>query len=192
MSSSTVHTSNTDLAYPIDQNQANRWSPYDFEPHRPIPDEHIKQLFEAARWAPSSFNAQPWRYLYAHQGEPGFDRIFKLLMPGNQTWAKDASLLILSLAKLSLDSRPGRNGAAAYDTGAANLALVLQATSLGLHVHQMGGFDRQAAQEEFKLDTDLEPRVVLAVGYLGAEGQAKAEGEFRKARLTQEAFTTRL
>ena len=127
MLSSTIQSPNAELAHSIEASQAKRWSPYDFESNRQIPDQQVKQLFEAVRWAPSSYNAQPWRYLYAHQGDQAFDRIFKLLMPGNQVWAKDASLLILSMAKHSLDGRPGKNGAAVYDIGAANLALSLQA-----------------------------------------------------------------
>jgi nitroreductase len=135
--------------------------------NRPIEPEKIKSLFEAARWAPSSVNEQPWFYIYATKGQELWQKIFDTLNQGNRIWAKDAPLLIVSFCKKNFSRNGIPNGAAKYDVGAANAFLSLQATHLGLNTHQMGGFDHQALRTNLNAPADFEEGVIIAVGYLG-------------------------
>src|ERR1700704_3597523 len=142
---------------------AERWSPRGFDRAHEIGDEALAALLEAARWAPSAGNSQPWRFLVTHRGEPAHDRLFAALAPGNQAWAGAASALILVAARTAGDDgRP--QPWALYDTGQAVAALVTQAQADGLAVHQMGGFDTGAVQAGFGLGEALTPVVVLAIG----------------------------
>jgi nitroreductase len=142
---------------------AERWSPRGFDRAHEIGDEALAALLEAARWAPSAGNSQPWRFLVTRRGEPAHDRLFAALAPGNQAWAGAASALILVAARTAGDDgRP--QPWALYDTGQAVAALVTQAQADGLAVHQMGGFDTDAVRAGFGLADTLAPVVVLAVG----------------------------
>ena len=142
---------------------AERWSPRGFDRAHEIGDEALAALLEAARWAPSAGNSQPWRFLVTRRGEPAHDRLFAALAPGNQAWAGAASALILVAARTAGDDgRP--QPWALYDTGQAVAALVTQAQADGLAVHQMGGFDTDAVRAGFGLADGLTPVVVLAVG----------------------------
>ena len=142
---------------------AERWSPRGFDRAHEIGDEALAALLEAARWAPSAQNSQPWRFLVTRRGEPAHDRLFAALAPGNQAWAGAASALILVAARTAGDDgRP--QPWALYDTGQAVAALVTQAQADGLSVHQMGGFDTGAVRTGFGLGEDLTPVVVLAIG----------------------------
>jgi nitroreductase len=132
-----------------------------------IEAEKIKSLFEAARWAPSSLNEQPWTYVYATKGQDLWERIFDTLSSGNKTWAKDAPLLIVSFCRKNLLRNGAPNGAAKYDVGAANAFLSLQATYLGLNTHQMGGFDHQMLRQNLNVPEGLEEGVIIAIGYSG-------------------------
>src|SRR6476619_5971848 len=142
---------------------AERWSPRGFDRAHEIGDEALTALLEAARWAPSAGNSQPWRFLVTRRGEQAHDRLFAALAPGNQAWAGAASALILVAARTAGDDgRP--QPWALYDTGQAVAALVTQAQADGLSVHQMGGFDTGGVRAEFGLGEDLTPVVVVAVG----------------------------
>lgn len=139
---------------------------------RPIESQKIKSLFEAARWAPSSSNEQPWTYVYATQDQPElWQLIFDTLMPGNRPWAKNAYLLVVSLARRKYEKNNAVNNAAKYDIGAANAFLSLQATQLGLITHQMGGFDQNTLRTNLRVPEDYEIGVVIAVGYPGDANQ---------------------
>jgi nitroreductase len=128
----------------------------------------IQALFEAARWAPSSNNEQPWAYIYATKAEPElWGRLFDTLMDGNKIWAERAPLLILSMTRKNFVRNDKPNGSAKYDLGAANAFLTLQATQLGLNVHQMGGFDRDKAKSNLNIPDTHEAAVMMAIGYLG-------------------------
>lgn len=133
----------------------------------PVEEEKIKALFEAARWAPSSRNDQPWTYIYATKEQPElWNKLFDTLNEGNKTWAKDAYLLVLSLARKN--SADGRlNTSAKYDLGGANAFLTLQATELGLNIHQMGGYDHQKAIDNLNIPDNYEFGVMMAIGYPG-------------------------
>jgi nitroreductase len=130
-------------------------------------------LFEAARWAPSSRNEQPWRYIYAHQSDKTvFNRFLQCLNTSNQDWAKDATVLILSIARKNFSYKDRPNSYSIHDTGAANAYLSLQATELGLQVHQMAGFDMNQTIETFKLEPEKEvPVTFIALGYPGRVDQ---------------------
>jgi len=147
---------------------------------QPIEQEKINSLFEAARWAPSANNEQPWVYLYATKEQPElWSKIFETLMEGNRIWAKDAPLLVLAMSRKDFIGNGRPNASAKFDLGAANMLLSLQATQLGLNVHQMGGFEKQKAIDTLNIPETHEPVVVLAIGY---PGEIDALPEFLKQR----------
>ncbi len=151
---------------------------------KPIENEKIDLLFEALRWASSSGNLQPWKFIYSNKHNPNgnFNLMLSLLDQGNQKWAKFAPLLILSLAQM--DSKYGFNRYAFHDTGMATAYLMLQASSLGLHVHPMGGFDIINAKKIFLLPQNMEPVAFISIGYLGNKDQVSVEiQEKEKIRL---------
>lgn len=152
-----------ETSVPVHPLLAQRWSPRAFDPVHRLGDEQVTALLEAARWAPSANNSQPWRFLVAHRGEPHFQALLGDLALGNRIWAASASVLILVAAETT-DETGGQRPWALYDTGSAVAALSTQAEVEGLSVHQMGGFDAVGVQQEFGLDGTLTPVVVLAVG----------------------------
>lgn len=123
----------------------------------------LDSLLEAARWAPSASNTQPWRFVAARRGSPSFDRLFATLAPGNQAWAGAASALVLAVAQVC-DEHGAPRTFAHYDLGQSVAHLTVQAQAQGLDVHQMGGFDAGRARAAFGLDENLQPLVVVAVG----------------------------
>lgn len=147
-----------------------RWSPRAFKSEM-ISDHELFSMLEAARWAASSMNEQPWRFIYARKGEAAHDQIVSALMDGNKSWAKDAPVLIATVIKTTLTRNNNPNGAAAHDLGLAIGNLSLQATSLGIGVHQMGGFHRDIIREQFDLPEYYAPVTVLALGYFGDADQ---------------------
>jgi nitroreductase len=169
MTSSAVPQAKTaSTTVPVHPLLAERWSPRGFDRAHEIGDEALSALLEAARWAPSAGNSQPWRFLVTRRGEPAHDRLYAALAPGNQAWAGAASALILVAARTAGDDgRP--QPWALYDTGQAVAALVTQAQADGLSVHQMGGFDTGAVRAELGLGENLTPVVVLAVGRRDSE-----------------------
>lgn len=142
---------------------ARRHSPRGFASDRPVDAATLRLLLEAARWAPSANNTQPWRFGVARRGEPAFEALSAALAPGNQVWARHAGALILLAAQTVGDDGRERRWAV-YDTGQAAAHLTVQAQAEGLAVHQMGGFDAAAAGAVFGLAADVHPVVVLAVG----------------------------
>ena len=143
-----------------------RWSPRAFS-HKPVPAEDLKKIFEAARWAASSYNEQPWRFLVGHRGDPTYQKIFDSLVEFNQGWAKSAPVLILSAASKHFAHNKTPNHFAIHDTGAATAYLVLQATALGLHAHSMAGFDQEKARAAFGIPESFQIGAVTALGHLG-------------------------
>ena len=156
-----------EAAHPIHDVIARRWSPRAFD-ERPVEQETLKSLFEAARWAPSSNNEQPWRFIVASkETSTDYDRLFACLVEGNRKWVFRAPVLILSVASLLFedDGKPNRH--ALHDTGMAAENFVLQATALGLQAHQMAGFDTQKARETCLIPTGFDPVAMIALGYPG-------------------------
>jgi nitroreductase len=144
-----------------------RWSPRAFS-ERPVEPEKLRSVLEAARWAPSSRNEQPWAYLVAtHEDPHNYEKLFGVLVEANRTWAGKAPVLLLTMAhtRLEKDGQPNRHGF--YDAGQATANLIFQATSLGLATHQMAGFNVEAARERFALPEGWEPVSVMALGYPG-------------------------
>jgi nitroreductase len=144
-----------------------RWSARSFTDKK-IEPETLFRLFEAASWSASSMNEQPWRYIYAYRGTKSFDMMHEVLMAGNQPWAKDASVLIISLAKINFDRNDKPNRHHMHDAGAANTTLLLQAAQDGILGHMMGGFDMEQTIEKFNIDTTKwEIACLIALGYPG-------------------------
>ncbi len=135
---------------------------------RPVEPEKLRSLLEAARWAPSSSNEQPWAYLVATREEPEqFARLLGVLVEGNRAWAQKAPVLMLSVAKLRFDKNGNLNRHAFHDVGLATANLVTQATAMGLSAHQMAGFDAEKAREVFAIPEGWEPVAAIALGYPG-------------------------
>ena len=155
------------VEHPIHDLLRDRWSPRAFS-ERQVPTEILRSLFEAARWAPSSNNEQPWAFLVATKDDPEFHaRLLSTLVEFNQTWAKHAPVLAIAVSELEFarSGHPNRN--AFYDTGAAVADLTLEATACGLFVHQMAGFDPHKAIELCHIPKGWEPIAAFVIGYPG-------------------------
>ncbi len=123
---------------------------------------------EAPRWTASSYNEQPWHFIVATQENPTeFNQLLSCLVEANQVWAKHAPVLMIAVAKLNFEKNGNPNCHAFYDVGAAVCSLTIQATSLGLFVHQMGGFEASKTRELYKIPEGYEPITVIAIGYPG-------------------------
>ncbi len=166
--------------FPVHELLRRRWSARSFS-EQPIAEEVLHTLLEAASWAPSSMNEQPWVYLFAHKGDAAYERMAECLMTGNR-WAAEAPLMLLSLARKNFSSNNQPNRHALHDVGAANANLLLQAASLDIYGHQMGGFHMEQTIESFNLAPDLEPVCFIALGYLDEPG--KLDEPFRTREVT--------
>ncbi|MDA0832126.1 MAG: nitroreductase family protein [Planctomycetota bacterium] len=165
--------------FPLIEPIRNRWSSVIFD-EKPIEAEKIGSLFEAARWAASSFNDQPWSYIVATKAQPDvYNKLLSCLMEANQVWAKKADLLAVAVANLTSTRTGKTNRHAQHDVGQANANLVLQATALGLASHQMGGFSPDRARELFEIPAGYEPLTMLAIGYPGETKSAAADLQSR-------------
>jgi nitroreductase len=156
--------------YPIDPQFINRWSPRAYTGAE-ISEETVRTFLEAARWAPSSGNAQPWRFVYARRGTPAWDSLLGLLNEFNRVWAERASVLIVILSRTVM-VRPGSTEVVpspshSFDTGAAWAYLALQASLSGWHAHGMGGFDKDRARVELGVPADYAVEAMAAIGKLG-------------------------
>lgn len=151
----------------IDDTLAQRWSGRAYDASKAVSREQLIALLEAARWAPSCFGDQPWRFIFwdKNENQAQWQQALECLVPGNQAWAKDAPLLFL----ITAGSKFGHNGKdnrwGQYDTGAATENLCLQATASGLMAHQMGGFDADKARATFGIPEDYTLMAMVTVGY---------------------------
>jgi nitroreductase len=143
-----------------------RWSPRAFA-DRDVDPHDLRTIFEAARWAPSSFNEQPWRFILGLRNSETYSKIASALVPFNQAWALSAPVLILSVAKTRFGHNDSPNNYALHDLGAADGFITLQATALGLATHQMAGFDQAKAREVFDIPELYAIGSVMALGYQG-------------------------
>jgi nitroreductase len=151
--------------HPILQVLAERWSPYGFE-DRPVSEADLRSLFEAARWAASSYNEQPWNYLVATRENPQeFRRLLSCLVEANQAWAKAAPVLVLGIVRLQFAKNNQDNRAAVHDLGLAAGNLVAEATARGLSVHQMIGILPDKAREIYQIPEHFEAWTAMAIGY---------------------------
>ena len=151
--------------YPIEPLFLDRWSPRAFDASV-MPEADLMTLFEAARWAPSSFNYQPWRFLYANRDSADFARFLGLLLPFNQAWVIHASVLIFAVSDrmMKTESEPKPSHSHSFDTGAAWVQLALEATRLGYQAHGMTGVDFDRAAAELQVPDDFRIEAAIAVG----------------------------
>lgn len=153
--------------YPVHELIQNRWSPRAFS-EKAIPADVLRSLFEAARWAPSSNNEQPWVFLVSTKDNPeNFAKALGSLVEFNANWARQAPVLVIAVAELAFAKNNAPNRNAFYDVGAASLQLSIEATARGLVVHQMAGFDPETAKEAFNIPQGWEPIAAMAIGYPG-------------------------
>jgi nitroreductase len=161
-----------DARHPIHELLRRRWSPRAFDPARPVEPHKLRSLMEAARWAPSSNNEQPWSFMVATKDDADqFGRVLACLVERNQSWAKHAPVLMITVASkvFSRNGHPNRH--AFHDLGQAVSDLTVQATSVGLYVHQMAGFSADAARQTFGIPETHEAVTAVAIGYLGDPNQ---------------------
>ena len=152
--------------FDIDPLFLNRWSPRSMSGEEVSKDE-LMRLFEAARWAPSSYNNQPWRFLYALRNTDHWNTFFDLLAKANQVWAPFAAALIVVVSKTTFDHNGKPSITHSYDTGAAWLSIALQGSLAGLVVHGMQGFDYRRARETLQIPDDYQVEAMAAVGKPG-------------------------
>jgi nitroreductase len=144
-----------------------RWSPHAFDA-RPVEADKLHRVLEAARWAMSSYNEQPWNYIIGTKDHPeDWQRLFDCLEEGNRAWAHTAPVLMLSVASLKFARNGTPNREAQHDVGAASAMMTIQATAEGLFVHQMAGFKMAQARQTFQIPDDHEPMAAIAMGYPG-------------------------
>lgn len=164
--------------FPILDVLTDRWSTRIFDAAAQIDEAALASALEAARWAPTAANTQPWRVIVARRGTPEHDRIVASLAGFNSAWAGDAAVLIVFVAETARDGKPMTW--ALYDTGQVAAHFTIQAHADGLATHQMGGFDRDAISADFELGEDFTPVTVMAVGALGDIREASAELQERE------------
>jgi nitroreductase len=156
-----------DTTHPIEPLLQRRWSPRAFA-NRPVEPEKLLRLWEAARWSASCANQQPWYFIVATQeDEAEYTRLLSCLRENNQQWASRAPVLMVSVAKLSFDMNGQPNRYAFHDVGLAVANLIMQATALGLYVHQMAGFYPEKVRELYGVPEDFEPVAGIVLGYPG-------------------------
>lgn len=162
-----MFTKDIDTSARIHDLLAKRWSGVAFDPDRPVERDTIRSLAEAARWAPSCFGDQPWRYIICSKSEhpEGWEKAFACLAEGNQRWARHAPVLLLTCCHTRFTRNERDNYWCEYDSGAASMCLCLQAASLDLMTHQMGGFSADKARELFAIPEAFKPMAMMAVGY---------------------------
>lgn len=189
----TTTTSNALAVKPaVTKNNVNpllrkRWSARSFS-DQPISAEMLEQLFEAASWAPSSMNEQPWRYAYALKGSESYDALLDCLQPSNAHWAKNAAALIISMADTRFKAFPDTNRHALHDTGAANALLLLEAAANEIYGHEIGGYKREETRVLLDLPDYMEDVCFIALGYL--DEAEKLDEPFRSRELTPRSRKT--
>lgn len=145
----------------------NRWSPRSFSDQQ-VPDDILFSLFEAASWAASSRNEQPWRFIYGKKGNgQTYDKIFNTLVEWNRKWARSAPVLGIGLIKTHYEHKEYQNNYAHFDLGQAIANLSIQAIANNIYIHQVGGFEKDVVIESFNIPPSYEPVVAFAIGYLG-------------------------
>ena len=169
-------------AYPINPLILNRWSPRSMTGEE-LDDDDIMSLFEAARWAPSSYNNQPWRFIYAKRNTNHWDRLFNLLAEANKIWTKNAALLVVVISRKNFEynEKPARTHQ--FDAGSAWENLALEASSKGIVAHGMQGFDYEKARVDLGIPADFEVMAMIAIGKRGAKENLPPELQ-EKEKLT--------
>lgn len=162
-----MHLRAATTTHPVHDLIKHRWSPRAFE-NRPVEPAKLRSLFEAARWAASSYNAQPWYYIVATKEEPeAYKKVLDTFVEFNQSWAKGAPVLALSVAGLKFPHNGETNRHAFHDVGQATATLAIEATNVGLAIHQMAGIDPEKARKIFGIPEGYEAVAGIAIGYPG-------------------------
>ena len=149
--------------HPVNNIFINRWSPYVMS-GEVITDQELMSLFEAARWAPSSYNDQPWQFIYAYRDTPQWDNLFNLMIPFNQGWAKNAAVLVVVVSRNLFERNNKPSPTHSFDTGAAWMSLALQASTMGLVAHGMEGFDYDKARVDLNIPNAYTVEAMIAIG----------------------------
>jgi nitroreductase len=153
--------------HPVNALIAERWSPYSFA-EKAVSGDDVRSIFEAARWAASSYNEQPWSYIVATRAnDEAFERLLSCLVEGNRPWAQAAPVLAIGCTSLKFAANGQPNAAAHHDLGLASATLTIEATARGLSVHQMIGILPDRARELYNIPEGVEPLTALAIGYRG-------------------------
>ena len=166
-------------AYGVDHLILNRWSPRSFS-GEDLSDQDLFALFEAARWAPSSFNNQPWRFIYAKRGSKHWNTILDLLVDFNKQWCANASVLVVIVSKKTFDYNGKPSVTHQFDSGAAWENLALQATSQGLVTHAMQGFDYERARKDLAIPDEYDVMAMVAIGKKGQKEKLLPELQQRE------------
>jgi nitroreductase len=160
--------------HPIDPLFLHRFSPRAFTGEA-MPHEDLMRLFEAARWAPSSGNGQPWRFLYAHRDTPAWETFFELLTPGNKIWAHRAAVLVVVVSRTTKEHNGKPAATHSFDTGSAWMSLALQARIQGVVAHGMEGYDKEKAVSALRIPADHVPEAMIAIGFYGKPDELPEE-----------------
>lgn len=144
----------------------NRWSPRALSGEK-LNDEELLSLFEAAKWAPSAFNSQPWRFIYAKNGTPSWDKLYSTLADGNKVWTAKAAVLVLVISRGNFEYNGLPNPTASFDCGSAWQSLALEASARGLVAHAMSGFDYDAVRAKLSIPEGYKPEAMIALGRPG-------------------------
>lgn len=189
----TIKTAET--FHPVIDLIKNRWSPRSFFQEE-IEQNDLDTILEAASWAASANNEQPWHYVYAHRGTEGYETLKSSLVASNAAWAKDASVLVASIVRKTFTATGKENRTAMHDVGMANANLVLQALTMNIYAHLMGGFDREKLSADLGLTADQEPVCVMALGFLDIPEKLEEPLRTRETQVRQrkalEEITTHL
>ncbi len=172
-----VHVKRANLDHPINDLLADRFSPYAYDP-RLVEPAKLRSCLEAARWAASSFNEQPWSFLVAERGdEAGFAKMLACLVQANQAWARQAGVLMITIAAKTFTRNGKPNRVAQHDVGLAVANLTVQAVALGLGVHEMAGIDLDATRQAYAIPDGHDPVTALALGYAADPGSDPGHGD---------------
>lgn len=162
----------------------NRWSPRSMTGEE-MTEKELKTLFDAARWAPSSYNNQPWRFLYARRNTPSWHLFFNLMIEFNQGWTKNASVLAVAISKKTFEHNGKPTRTHSYDTGAAWMALALEGSARGYVVHGMEGFDYDKARKDLEIPDDYQVEAMMAIGKRAPTDKLPAELQKRELPSTR-------
>lgn len=160
--------------HPIETLFLRRWSPRAFS-SQPISDAELNTLFEAARWAPSTYNEQEWRFLYSRRDDQHWSTFLDILLPANQVWCKNAAVLVVVLSKKTFTKNGKPNPVHTFDSGLASMNLMLQATVMDIIAHGMAGFDRDKARSGLGVPDDYAVEAMIAIGRPGDPDQLPPE-----------------
>ena len=169
-------------SYPINPLILNRWSPRSMSGEA-LDDDEIMSLFEAARWAPSSYNNQPWRFIYAKRNSEHWNRFFNLLMEANKVWAKNAAILVVVISRKNFEFNEKPAVTHQFDAGSAWENLALEASSRDIVAHGMQGFDYKKAGVDLRIPPNFEVMAMIAIGKKGPKEILPAELQ-EKEKLT--------